>query len=316
MDEAKKARRRQKRLQKRSSLRYRISMNKWAYILFIPAFLFFLIFSYSAYYGIAIAFKDFKPFIGISGSEWVGFKHFQAILNDRNLYRLLYNTLKISILRILFAFPVPIVFALLLNEVRNVHFKKAVQTISYFPNFLSWVVFAGIVYTFIGPSGVINMVLKNMGVDTVNLTTNPNAFIPLIILTDILKNFGWSSIIYMASLSGIDPTLYEAAAIDGAGRLRQTWHVTLPGMRPIICLQLILAIANVLSAGFDQIFMFLKPALYQVGDILDTYVYRIGLLSGKYELGTAMGLMKSVISVILIVAANAVIKKMGEKSLW
>lgn len=298
------------------SLFRRMWKNKWVYILFIPTFVFFAVFSYASYYGIAIAFVDFKPYLGISGSEWVGLKHFKNILSDRNLLRLLYNTLKISVLRIIFAFPVPIIFALILNEVKTPWFKKLVQTVTCFPNFISWVVFAGIVFTFTGPTGVINQVLINMGKETVNLTTNPDAFIPLIIITDILKSFGWSSIIYMASISGVDPQLYDAAAMDGAGRLRQTWHVTLPGIRPVIALQLLLSVANVLSAGFDQIFMFLKPALYNVGDILDTYVYRIGLLSGKYEIGTAMGLMKSVVSMILIIIANSVIRKMGEKSLW
>lgn len=291
-------------------------MNKWVYILFLPALIYFAVFSYSCYYGIVIAFKDYKPFVGIVESEWVGLKHFRYILQDRNFTRLLWNTVKISVLRILVAFPVPIVFALLMNEVKNMRFKKVVQTITCFPNFISWVVFAGIVYTFTGPNGVINQVLENMGRVPVNLTTNPDAFIPMILLTDILKNFGWASIIYMASLSGIDPQLYEAASLDGAGRLRQTWHVTLPGIRAVICLQLIMAVANVLSAGFDQIFMFLKPALYNVGDILDTYIYRVGLLGGKFEISTALGLMKSVVSMILIVIANQIIRRMGEKSLW
>lgn len=298
------------------SLLRHMLMNKWVYILFIPTLLYFAIFSYAAYPGIAIAFVDFKAFLGLKGSEWVGLKHFERIFADRNLSRLLFNTIKISTLRILFAFPVPIIFALLLNEVKTPWFKNTVQTVTCFPNFISWVMFAGIVFTFTGPSGVINQVLEMMGKPTVNLTTNPDAFIPLIILTDILKNFGWSSIIYMAAITGVDPQLYEAAALDGAGRLKQTWHITLPGIRPIIALQLIISVANVLSAGFDQIFMFLKPALYGVGDILDTYVYRIGLLSGKYEIGTAMGLMKSIVSLVLIVVANNVIRKMGEKSLW
>lgn len=301
---------------KTGGLWHRIMMNKWVYILFFPAVVYFLVFSYSCYYGIVIAFKDYKPFIGVAESEWVGLKYFRYILEDRNFTRLLWNTLKISVLRIVFAFPVPVIFALLMNEVRNMHFKKIIQTITCFPNFISWVVFAGIVYTFTGPNGVINLTLKNMGMEQVNLTTNPDAFIPMILLTDILKNFGWSSIIYMASLSGIDPQLYEAASLDGAGRLRQTWHVTLPGIRGVICLQLIMAVANVLSAGFDQIFMFLKPALYNVGDILDTYIYRIGLLGGKYEISTALGLMKSVVSMVLIVTANRIIRRMGEKSLW
>ena len=299
-----------------SNLWHRIVMNKWVYILFIPAFVYFAIFSYSTFYGISIAFKDYKPFVGINGSEWVGWKHFKSVFQDINFYRLMRNTLKISVARIIFEFPIPIIFALLLNEVRNLRFKKVVQTITCFPNFLSWVVFAGIVYNFTGPNGVINMVLENMGMNTVNLTTNPSAFLPLLVVTSILKGFGWGSIIYMAAISGVDIQLYEAASLDGAGKLRQIWHVTLAGIRPIICFQLIMSVAGILNAGFDQVFMFLKPALYETGDIIDTYVYRIGLVSAKYEYATALGLFKSVISVILIVSANTITRKLGEKSLW
>lgn len=305
------------KLQPRTSgLWNRILLNKWVYILFLPALVYFGIFCYSCFYGILIAFKDYKPFLGINKSEWVGLKHFRYLLNDKNFVRLLWNTVKISFLRIVFCFPIPIIFALLMNEVKNMHFRKVVQTLTCFPNFISWVIFAGIVYTFTGPNGAINMLLKKMEIDSVNLVTNPKAFLPVILLTDILKNFGWSAIVYMASLSSVDPQLYEAAALDGAGRMRQTWHVTLPGIRPIICLNLLMSIANILSAGFDQLFMFLKPSLYNIGDTLDTYVYRIGMISGEYEISTALGLMKSVVSLILIVTANNIIRKMGEKSLW
>ncbi len=286
------------------------------YILFLPALIYFGIFTYSCYYGLGIAFVDYKAFKGLSGSEWVGFKYFERILTDVNFPRLMWNTLKISTLRIIFCFPIPIIFALLMNEVQNPLFKKVVQTITCFPNFLSWVVFAGIVYTFTGPTGAINTVLGNFGYDPVNLVTNPDAFLPVVLITDILKGFGWGAIIYMASLSGVDPQLYEAAAMDGAGRLRQTWHVTLPGIRPIIALNLMMSVANILSSGFDQLFMLLKPSLLQVGDTLDTYIYRVGMVGGEYEISTALGLMKGVVSVILIVTANNIIRKMGEKSLW
>lgn len=294
----------------------RIVKNKWVYILFIPALVYFGIFTYSCYYGLLIAFKDFKPFVGIRGSEWVGLKYFRYLIQDKNFPRLLWNTVKISTLRILICFPVPIIFALLMNEVQNLHFKKLIQTVTCFPNFISWVVFGGIVYTFTGPNGAINTVLKNLGFDTVNLVTNDKAFIPVVLITDILKNFGWGAIIYMASLSSVDPQLYEAAALDGAGRWRQTWHVTLPGIRPIIALNLVMSIANILSSGFDQLFVLLKPSLLAVGDTLDTYIYRVGMVGGQYEISTALGLMKGVVSVVLIVTANNIIRKMGEKSLW
>ena len=299
-----------------ASLWKRIRKNKWTYILFLPALIYLVIFCYAPFYGIQIAFKDYKFFAGIEASDWVGLKWFKMVLTDPKFFQLLRNTIKISLLRILFTMPVPIIFAILLTEVKGKRFKKAVQTITSFPNFLSWVVFAGIIYNFTGPYGVINRVLQNKGMDTINLTTNADAFLPLIIITCILKEFGYGAIIYLAAIAGVDEQLYEAAAIDGAGRMKQIWHVLLPGIRPIICFQYCVAAANVLSAGFDQIFMFLNPPLYEVGDIIDTYVYRLGLLNTKYELSTAVGLMKGVVSCVLLVVANKVSKKIGERAIW
>jgi putative aldouronate transport system permease protein len=226
------------------------------------------------------------------------------------------NTLRISFLRILFGFPVPIIFALLLNEVTSKGFKRTIQTATYFPHFLSWVVFAGIVFTYIGPTGILNGLIAKAGGQPIDFTTNPRLFLPMIITTGILKEFGWGAIIYLAALSGIDPQLYEAAGMDGASRLRQMWHVSLPGIRNMMALLLTMSIAHVLDAGFDQIYMFLNPTVLSVGDIIDTYVYRIGLLAAKYEFGTAVGLLKGIVSLILIVTANYTIKKMGETSLW
>lgn len=294
----------------------RMCLNKWVYIMFIPALVYFAVFSYSCYYGISIAFKDYSPFRGIIESQWVGLQHFKNILNDRNLPRILKNTLKISILRIIFQFPVPIAFALMLNEIKSQRFKKVVQTICCFPNFISWVVYAGIVYTFTSNSGVINTILTNLGLEPINMVTNPDAFYPLLIITDCLKGFGWASIIYMASFSSMDSQLYEAAALDGAGRWKQTWHVTLPALRPTICLNLVMSVSGILNAGFDQVFLFLRPALLQNGEIIDTYVWRMGLVEGKYEYSTAVGLLKSVVGIILIVTANKISRKMGEKAIW
>ena len=212
--------------------------------------------------------------------------------------------------------PIPIIFALLINEVRSKGFKKVVQAVNYFPFFLSWVVFYGVVFGFTGPSGTINQMLEKFGMDTVNLTTNPKAFIPLLLITDIIKNTGWSSIVYMASISSIDAQLYEAVAIDGGGKMRQLWHVTLPGIRGIICFQYCMALANILSAGFEQIFMFLNPTLYGVGDIFDTYIYRMGLLNSNYEVSTAMGMMKGLVGMLMIIGANKITRKIGERSLW
>ena len=303
-------------MQKTGSLWKRILQNKWVYILFFPSLVFMIVFNYSPMYGLAIAFKDFKIFSGIAASEWVGFAHFKFIFNDPKFYSLLWNTVKISMLRILVCMPIPIIFALLINEVRSRGFKKVVQAVNYFPFFLSWVVFYGVVFGFTGPSGTINQMLEKFGMDTINLTTNPKAFIPLLLITDIIKNTGWSSIVYMASISSIDAQLYEAVAIDGGGKMRQLWHVTLPGIRGIICFQYCMALANILSAGFEQIFMFLNPTLYGVGDIFDTYIYRMGLLNSNYEVSTAMGMMKGLVGMLMIICANKITRKIGERSLW
>ncbi|QHW35220.1 sugar ABC transporter permease [Paenibacillus rhizovicinus] len=290
--------------------------SRFIYLLILPTIVYFAIFTYAPFYGITIAFKDFKIIAGIMDSPWVGFEHFKSMFTSEKFPELLRNTVIISLYRLLFGFPVPILFALLLNEVRHVFFKRFIQTITYFPHFLSWVVFAGIIYNFIGPSGIINLVLVNTGLDKFNFTTNPDVFRTLVVITAIMKEFGWGAIIYLAALSGIDGQLYEAAKIDGAGKLRQIWHITLPGIRPIIALLFCLQLAGILDAGFDQIFMFLNPAVYDVGDIIDTYVYRLGILQSQFELATAVGLFKGVIGMILIITANTIIRRMGEKSLW
>ncbi|WP_338113002.1 ABC transporter permease [Paenibacillus artemisiicola] len=294
----------------------RIWQARHIYLLILPTIAFFAVFTYAPFYGITLAFKDFKIMSGILHSPWVGFEHFRSMFASEKFPELLRNTVVISLYRLVFGFPVPILFALLLNEVRQLWFKRSIQTITYFPHFLSWVVFGGIVYNFIGPSGIINLLLANAGLDKFNFTTNAEVFRTVIVVTAILKEFGWGAIIYLAALSGIDAQLYEAAKIDGAGKLRQIWHVTLPGIRPIIALLFCLQLAGILDAGFDQIFIFLNPAVYDVGDIIDTYVYRLGLLQSQFELATAVGLFKGVIGMVLIIAANTTIRRMGEKSLW
>ncbi|MFD0715410.1 ABC transporter permease [Paenibacillus sp. GCM10027626] len=302
--------------QQKSRLGTRIWKSRYLYLLILPTIIYFAIFTYAPFYGISIAFKDYKIMAGIWDSPWVGFKHFAAIFTSEKFPYLLKNTIIISLYRIAFGFPVPILFALLLNEVRSIWFKRSIQTITYFPHFLSWVVFAGIIYNFIGPNGIINLLLVNAGFEKINFTTNEELFRSIVVVTAILKEFGWGAIIYLAALAGIDSQLYEAAKIDGAGKLRQIWHITLPGIRPIIALLFCLQLAGILDAGFDQIFMFLNPAVYDVGDIIDTYVYRLGLLQSQFEMATAVGLFKGVIGMIFIITANSFIRRMGEKSLW
>lgn len=294
----------------------RIVRNKWVYLLFLPTFLYFVIFAFVPFYWIQIAFKDFKIFLGVNASDWVGLKHFNAIFGDPMTGRLILNTLRISLANIIFGFPVPIIFALLLNEVVGRRFKRLAQTASYFPHFLSWVVYAGVVFAVVGPNGALNSIITSLGGQTVNFITDPGWFIPLIVVSGILKGFGWGAIVYLAGISGIDPQLYEAACMDGAGRWRQMWHVTLPGIRPYIGLNLCMAVAGILNASFDQVFMFLNNNNKVVGEIIGTYVYKMGMLNNKYEYSTAVGLLQGVVSTLLLVSANAVSKKLGEKSLW
>ena len=289
---------------------------RYFYLFILPAFLFFLVFTYIPYFGLVIAFQDFKIFAGIFKSPFVGFKWFEMFLKSPNFSRLLYNTLSISLLRLLFCFPAPIIFALLLNEVRSSKYKRVIQTITYFPKFLSWVVFAGVIITLIKPTGVINQLFVSAGLPAPNILTSTTYFVPMLIVTDMLKGFGFGAIVYLAALSGVDASLYEAAVIDGAGRLKQTWHITLPGIRPTIVVQLIMALGGIMSAGFDQIFNMYNASVYEVADIIDTYVFRIGYLNSQYSLGTAVGLFKGLIGMVLIISANSLIRRTGEASIW
>jgi putative aldouronate transport system permease protein len=286
------------------------------YLFILPTLIYFLIFSYVPYYGLSIAFKDFLIFKGIGESPWVGFKHFREFFNSPDFVRLLRNTLLISVMRIAFGFPVPIIFALLLNEVRHLWYKRTIQTVTYFPHFLSWVVYAGIMLVFIAPSGVINQLAMAGGGDRIPILTEGRYFLPMLIITAIMKGFGFGAIIYLAALAGIDPQLYEAAVVDGANKWQQVIHVTLPGIRPTIIVMFILALGGLMNAGFDQIFQFYNASVLEVADIIDTFVYRIGLQSARFSLGTAVGMFKGVIGLILIVSANSIVRRTGEYSIW
>ena len=290
--------------------------HRQLYLLILPAIVYFIFFAYIPFYGLQIAFKDFQVFRGIWASPWVGFDHFHNLFTSPKFPELLRNTLLISVYRIVFGFPVPILFALLLNEVRKMWFRRTVQTVTYFPHFLSWVVMAGIVINLIGPAGIVNTLLEDLGFDTVNFMTNPDLFRTNVVATGILKDFGWGAIIYLAALTGIDPQLYEAAKVDGAGKLRQIRDITIPGLRPTMAVLLVLSLGTMLDAGFDQIFMLLNGAVFETGDIIDTYVYRVGLLDAQFEIATATGLFKGVVGLVMIVSANAILRRFGERSIW
>lgn len=291
---------------------------KWRniYLLLLPTLVYFFIFSYIPYYGLQIAFKDYRLFTGLAGSPWVGFQYFGEFFRSPDCFRLLRNTISISLLRIIFEFPVPIVFAILLNEVRVSSYKRVIQTVTYFPNFLSWVVYAGIMLIFISPTGVINVVLRGIGLPELPFLTSGSLFIPMLIVTDMLKGFGFGAVIYLAALTNIDPQLYEASAIDGANKLQMIWNITLPGIRSTIVVMLILSLGGLMNAGFDQVYQFYNSAVLESSDIIDTYVYRIGLQNVRYGLGAAVGLFKGLIGFVLITAANRIIRKTGEYSLW
>lgn len=263
--------------------------------------------------GTIIAFKDYKPGLGIMGSPWVGWANFQKIFMMPDTMRAIRNTLIIAIWKIVLNQIVPIIFALLLNELRCKAFKRTVQTITYLPYFISWVVLAGIFIDILSPrGGLVNNILGAFGVDPIFFLGSNETFRGTMIVTDVWKNFGYNTIIYLSALTGIDPALYEAAAIDGAGRWKQTLHITLPGIAPFIVLMVILATGNVLNAGFDQIFNMYSVSVYETGDILDTLVYRTGMQQYQYSLATAIGLFKSVVSLILISGSNFLATKFSD----
>lgn len=271
------------------------------HLMMLPAVIISIVFCYVPMYGIVISFQKFIPAKGLFGAQtWVGFKNFEVVFSNSRIWQIVSNTVVISVGKILLGNFVAIGFALLLNEVRNKVFKKSVQTVVYFPYFLSWALFAGILINILSPStGIVNSAIKLLGMEPVYFLGDPKLFKSTVIGTSVFKSFGYDTIIYLAAISGIDPTLYEAAGVDGAGRLRQVWHITLPGIRYIIVLLLVLNIGNILNGGFDQVYNLLNNNVLEAGDILDTYVYRMGVINQQYGVSTAVGLVKSVVSLVL-----------------
>lgn len=286
------------------------------HLLMLPGMIFLIIFSYVPMAGILMAFQDFIPAKGILGSEWVGLENFKYMLTIPDGKQILINTLAIAIGKMIFGTIIPILFALMLNEIRATLFKKSVQTIVYLPNFLSWVVLATVVTNLFSLDGPVNAVLTLFNIEPIMFLASNTWFRPIIVLTDVWKNFGYGSIVYLAALTSIDPGLYEAASIDGATRLKQMIHITLPGILPTVILMAALSLGNILNAGFDQVFNLYNPIVYQTGDIIDTYVYRIGLKGMQYSLATAVGLLKSVVSFILIISANQLAKKLTNQKIF
>ena len=289
---------------RKNALIYSIKKNREIYIMLIPVVLYYVVFRYAPMFGNMIAFQNYKVTKGILGSDWVGFKHFIAFFNDIFFLRVLKNTLTISVSSLLFSFPMPIIFALLLNEVKNLKFKKCVQTITYMPHFISTVIISSMILTYVAPNGVINAVIQALGFDKVPFMTDPKYFVGVYVISNIWQNLGWSSIIYISALSGIDTELYEAAAVDGANRWKQTIHITIPGILPTISIMLIMQIGSLLSVGYEKILLLYNPAIYESADVISTYVYRKGILGAEYSFSAAVGMFNSIVNFILLVFAN------------
>ncbi|RAV10104.1 ABC transporter permease [Paenibacillus contaminans] len=281
------------------------------YVLLAPAVVALFLFNYIPMYGVIIAFQDYSVFKGVMGSDWVGWKHFFYFLHDRTFWVVMKNTLIINLYDLLFGFTAPIVFALLVSELYQQKFKKLVQTISYLPHFLSWVVVSGIVIQILSPTeGLFNKLLVWLfQIEPIHFMVKESAFRSILVLADIWKGVGWSAILYFAVIVGIDKTLYEAAWMDGSNRVRQLFHITLPHMMPMIVLLLLLRLANMFGIGFERVFLLQNPMVYEVSDVISTYIYRIGLEKAQYSMTTAVGLTQSVLGFLLLVASNRAAKK-------
>ena len=287
------------------------------YLMLILVVAYYLVFHYVPMYGAQIAFKDYKFNLGIIRSPWVGLEHFQYLFSLRSFKEIFRNTILISTYKLLFGFPAPIILAILLNELRIIPYKKAVQTISYLPHFLSWVILGAIFTQLLSPStGAVNILLTKLGFEPIFFLGDKSWFRSVLVFTSVWKGVGWGSIIYLASIAGINPEIYEAAIVDGAGRMRRIWHVTLPGLTPVITILLIFAIGRLTLDDFDQIFNLYNPSVYSVGDVISTYTYRKGLIELQYSFSAAVGLFQNVISLALIVIVNWVTKRFNEYGIW
>ena len=305
--------------QKFSRLLKEIVKNKYNYLFFLPAAAIIIIFNYIPMYGITIAFKDFMIRKGILGSPWIGFYQFERLFISQKFWQVFGNTIIISLLKLLFGFPAPVILAIFINEIRNVRFKKAVQTISYLPHFLSWVVVAGMLMDLLSPShGVINYVIQMFGGTPIYFMAEPKYFRGILVVTDIWKEIGWATIIFLAAIAGIDQEQYDSAYIDGANRFQVMRHITFPSILSVVTVVFILRLGKLLNAGFDQVFNLYNDAVRTTGDIIDTYVYRQGIIDMNYSYSTAVSLFKNVIGLVLVLGSNIVIRKMshGENGLW
>ncbi len=291
--------------------------HRWIYLLILPTLVYFAIFKYGPLWNAQIAFRDFKPLLGVFHSPWVGFKHFEAFITSFYFNQLISNTLIFSIAKLILGMPLAIICAIALHEIWSVRFRTLVQTTIYLPHFLSWVIMFGVLLVVLSPgNGLLNDIIKRFGGEPVPFLTSPSHFRWVVILSDIWKETGWSTILYLAALLGISPELYEAAAVDAATPLQRIWYISLPGILPVIMLVTLLRMGHILEAGFNQIFVLYSVPVYSVGDILDTWVYRQGVLQFQFSLATAVGFFKGVIGLVLLLVANKVAKRVAQQGLF
>ncbi|WP_261381208.1 ABC transporter permease [Paenibacillus cremeus] len=302
----------------RRKLRLQPFLKNWElYVIITPVLLYFIVFEYVPMYGVQIAFKNFVATKGIWGSPWVGFDHFERFFNSYFFWRLLKNTLGISLYQLAVGFPVPILLALMMNELRLGVFKKFVQTVTYAPHFLSTVVLVGIIVIFLSPqSGIVNQIIVHLGGQPISFMTEPGWFKSIFVWSGVWQQMGWGSIIYLAALAGIDPQLHEAAKVDGASRLQRIWHVNLAGIMPTVVILLILNTGSIMTVGFEKVYLMQNDVILESADVISTYVYRTGIIQAQYSFAAAVGLFNSVINLIMLVTVNYIAKRLNETSLW
>jgi putative aldouronate transport system permease protein len=293
-----------------------VAKQKYVYLMALPVIVYYLVFCYLPMAGMMISFQDYNPVKGIFGSKWIGFANFIDFFTNYHFFRLIRNTLLLSFYLILFSFPAPLILALFINEIHFKGYKRVVQTISYLPHFISLVVVCGLITDFTSSDGIFNQILTKFGRAPFTFLLKPELFRPIFVISDIWQGVGWGSIIYLATLSAIDPGLYEAAIIDGAGRWRQMLAITLPSLLPTITILFIMRMGNIMSVGYEKVILLYNPRIYETADIISTYIYRRGLLESNYGLSTALGTFNSVINFFFVWLANWISKKLSGNSLW
>ncbi len=293
-----------------------VKRSRWLYLMFALPFLYFIVFKYGAMAWLVIAFEDFNAFKGVFHSKLVGLKWFKTFISDPYFWNIVKNTIVLNLWNIVICFPAPILLALLVNEVKNKAFKKFTQTVSYLPYFLSTVVVCGFITNIVASDGLINQILKTVGMEPVTFLMEPQWFRPIYVISELWQGCGWGSIIYLAALAGVDQQLYEAASIDGASKLQQLIHISLPGIVSVISVQFLLTVGRILSIGYEKIILLYNGSTYKTADVISTYVYRRGLIEANYSYGAAVSIFQSVIALFLVVMANKAAKKVGQTSLW